>query len=196
MIHSRLAHRTLALSLLLFVLFGFVSAGYSFVSYHQARNKQILEHRQTLGRLQALVEKSHEIDRLAAAGQAQQASRIVFHATTTPLLIAQLQQQLQAIVTSNQAQFVRASELPTRHEDELTFAGLRLEVTGTVQSLSKILSTIEASVPILIVEKATIAADPMAQSAPDRIPQLAMSLAITVVSQTGASDATTAKTSE
>jgi hypothetical protein len=36
----------------------------------------------------------------------------------------------------------------------------------------------------------------MAQSDPDRIPQLAMSLAITVVSQTGASDATTAKTSE
>ena len=133
----------------------------------------------------ALVEQSPAIDHLAAVYNDDQFSKLVFKASTSPLLIAQLQQKLQAIVTGNQAQFVRASELPARDQHGITFAGLRLEVTGTIENLTNILKAIEASVPLLIVEKTTIAADPMAQTTPDRIPQLAMSLEITAISKIG-----------
>jgi len=181
---TRLVRRSAAAALLVIVLLGVARAAYTFISYHQARTAQILEQRHALGRLKALVERSGEIDALAAVHRSDQFSKLVFVAPTTPLLIAQLQKQMQAIVIANQAQFIRASELPARQELGLTLAGLKLEITGTIESLAKILEAIEALLPALIIEKTTIAADSMNQNLSDRIPQLAMTLEIVAVGHT------------
>lgn len=184
MIHlPRFLRIAIVLSPFLFGLIGLTVGVFTYVSYLQSRNAAIVEQRLTLGRLMALVEQSEAIDQLAAAYNDDQFSKLVFQASTTPLLIAQLQQQLQGIVMKNQAQFVRAGELPARDEQGFTFVGLRLEVTGAIENLTNVLKAIEASVPLLMVEKATITADPMAQTTSGRIPQLAMSLEITAISK-------------
>jgi len=180
---TRLFSRTLASALLLIVMLGFAYAAFTYLSYYASRSAQILEHRHALGRLLAFVEQSAEIDRLAAIHRPDEVSNLVFEASTTPLLIAQLQKQLQAIAMTNQAQFIRASELPARQHQGFTLAGLKLEVTGTIESLAKTLQAIESSVPALLIETATIAADPATQSNSNRIPQLAMSLQIFAVGQ-------------
>jgi hypothetical protein len=184
MMEAKLVRKTAAAALLLIVLMGFARAAYTYISYYQARTARILEQRHALGRLQALVDRSDEIDGLASSHSSDALARLVFEAPSPPLLIAKLQKQLQAIVIANQAQFIRASELPARRELGFTLAGLKLEVTGTIESLARTLEAIEASVPLLIIEEATIAADSINQNLPDRVPQLAMSLAIVAVGQT------------
>jgi Type II secretion system (T2SS), protein M subtype b len=183
MIESRLAHKTIALAILLIVLLGFARVGYIYVAYYQSRAAQILEQRKALGRLFALLEQADEVDRIAAAHEFKEATTLLFKAATTSLLMAQLQQQLQAIVTVNQAQFVRASELPVGQQQGFTFIGLRLDITGTIENLTRTVKAMETSVPALNIQKATITADPITQTAPDRMPQLAMSLEITAVSR-------------
>lgn len=180
---KRIFHRILALAVLLFLLLGAASSVYSYALSHHARSEQILEHRRALGRLKNLVAQSGDIDRLSAAHRAGQSHKLLHDAPTAPLLIAQLQRQLQATVIAQRAQFISAREIPAREEHGLTFVGLSLQVSGSIESLANVLKSVEAAMPVLFIEKATIAANPINQESADRMPLLALSLEVVAASQ-------------
>jgi hypothetical protein len=176
MIYSRLLPRLTALGLL-FMLF--LAAGWLtslFLSHLAQRSQDIDIQRRTLGRLEALIAQSGEIDRLLDAARSRQTGTAFFSAPSTPLLMAQLQQRLQSIVTARKAQFLRATEIPPAEREEITFVGIRLEITGTVQGLAQIVGSIESAMPFLFIDRALFTPDLSRGPDPQRPPTVALSV--------------------
>ncbi|HEY7765781.1 MAG TPA: type II secretion system protein GspM [Aestuariivirgaceae bacterium] len=179
-------HRILALAVILSLLFGAAGGVYSYALSYRARSDQILEHRRTLGRLEALVARSGDVDRLSETFHADQTPKLLHNAPTVPLLVALLRRQLQAKVTGHRAQFIGASEIPAREEHGITFVGLKLEISGSIDSLANVLTSLETAVPLLFIEKATIVANPMNLERADRMPLLALRVEVVAASQLNA----------
>ena len=103
----------------------------------------------------------------------------LFVAAPTPsLAMAQLQQILQPVISKQQAQFLRATEIPPIEREGLGFTGLRLELAGTIESLVNVVEAIESTVPLLFINRAVFAADPAGVRDPHHRPTVALTLEI------------------
>jgi Type II secretion system (T2SS), protein M subtype b len=180
---ARILRRLIILTVPLCVLLGIASTVYFCALSYRARSEQILDHRRLLGRLEALVAQAGDIDRLSAAHRAGQSSKLLHDTPTLPQLIVQLQRQIQTAVIGHRAQLISASEIQPREEHGLTFVGLRLEISGSMESLASALKALEAAVPLLFIEKAVIAAHPMNQESASRMPLLSLSLEVLAASR-------------
>jgi Type II secretion system (T2SS), protein M subtype b len=168
--------RLFAVSLVCLPLMALAWSLYAYFLHYGSRNETILAQRHILGKLEARIARADEIDRLIEIQKSGETSKFFFIAPSAPLVIAQVQQHLQSIVAANQAQFVRATEIPSSERNGISFAGLKLELSGNVESLAKTVETIESAVPLLFVERARFTGDPMNGVDPHRQPLLTLSL--------------------
>jgi general secretion pathway protein M len=81
---------------------------------------------------------------------------------------AELQARLRAIVTSNQSELLSAQVLPSRKIGDLASVGLRLQVRCSLESLQRILHSIETSQPLLFIDRAILRQEPIGASGPQR----------------------------
>jgi hypothetical protein len=149
-----------------------VPAALLYVSWQQLnlRGAEILRHRQTLGRLEALLARAEEIDRRLLLANSGQNAGLFLQAPSPAMMTARLQRQLQEIIAASQARFIRASEIPPLERDGITYAGIRLELSGSVESLARTVASIESVLPMLFVERAEFGGDLGAAHRADRPP--------------------------
>jgi hypothetical protein len=169
--------RLFALTLLLLPA---TAAGWPLYAYSlqfRMRASEIVAQRLSLGRLEALIARKHEIASLLATQKSGNIDRFFFPAEDTALSTARLQRQLMSIVAGNQARFIRSAEIPARDRNGLKFGGIRVELSGSIKSLGQTLEAIESAVPFLLVERAQLVANqPSGDSHQE--PVLALSLEV------------------
>jgi hypothetical protein len=125
----------------------------------QMRSAEIIQQRRTLGSLNALIGRAGEVERLLSAYDAGRNADLFLKAPSPAMMSAQLQRQLQQSIAANQARFLRASEIAPMSRDGIDFAGVRLELSGTIESLAKTVIAIESARPLLSIERAEFNTD-------------------------------------
>jgi hypothetical protein len=156
---SIVVSRLLALTLLLLPVTAVGWPLYAYSLQFRLRASEIVAHRQSLGRLEALIARKHEIASLLATHKSGNIDRFVHSAKGTALAIAQLQQQVMSLAVGNQARFVRSAEIPPKDRNGMKFSGIRVELTGSIKSLGQALDAIESAVPFLFIERARLIAN-------------------------------------
>lgn len=151
-------------------LVGTIHASYA----HRAR--EIGSYREALGRLEAIIATSDEIDNLVKSTQSGTDSRFFLAGATPQLMVAQLQQRLQSIAASHQAQFLRATEIASVEKQGFALGGIRIELTGSVQSIIGLIGAIETSIPLLFIQRVRVTGDALIDHDPNRRPILSISL--------------------
>ena len=71
-----------------------------------------------------------------------------------PLILADLQTRLRAIVTGQNGEMSSARALPPKRVDQQDYLGLRLQIRGTMKGVHSIVNAIEESTPFLFVDRA------------------------------------------
>jgi hypothetical protein len=175
---SIISMRLLAVTILCLPFFTVAWLFSLYFLHYGLRSENILSQRQTLGRLEALITRADEIDRLIELQNTAETNKFFFTAASTSLVVAQIQQRLQAIIAAQQAHFIRATEIPRSERRGISFTGVRLELSGHVESLARSVDAIESAVPLLFIEKARFTGDPLNSIDPDRQTSLVLSLDI------------------
>jgi type II secretion system (T2SS) protein M len=132
---------------------------YAGARHLQMRSAEIIQQRRTLGGLQTLVGRADEVERLLSVYEAGQNADLFLNAPSPAMMSAQLQRQLQQSIAASQARFLRASEIAPVSRDGIDFAGVRLELSGTIESLAKTVIAIESARPLLSIERAEFNSD-------------------------------------
>jgi hypothetical protein len=139
----------------------FVLGGAAHVYWQQVRlaSAELVGKRKILGRHEALLAQGDEIDVFAFTQRTRDKGRFFLDAPSSAAMVAQLQRRLQDIIVASQARFIRAGEIPPFERDGISYAGLRLELSGSVESLARALTSIDSAVPLLFIERAEFGAD-------------------------------------
>jgi hypothetical protein len=153
------------------------------------RAQDIGSNRKSLGRLEAMIARSDEIDSLIKAAETGNDSKFFLASATPQLMLAQLQQRLQSMAASHQAQFLRAAEIPSVEKEGFALAGVRIELTGSIESIAGLIESIETSAPWLFVERAHFTGDALIAHDPNRKPILSISLDVLASSASSPAEA-------
>jgi Type II secretion system (T2SS), protein M subtype b len=149
---------------------GTIYAGYA------RREREIESSRAALGSLEAIIATSDEIDRLVTSTQSGNRAKYFLAGDTPQLMLAQLQQHLQSIAASHQAQFLRATEIATVEKHGFALGGIRIELTGSIQSIGGLIGAIETSIPLLFIQRVRVTGDALGDHDRNRRPILSISL--------------------
>ena len=168
--------RCCALAILCLGLAAIVWLGGTIYADYARQAQEIGSYREALGRLEAMIAKSDEIDSLIETTQSANRSKFFLPGDTPQLMLAQLQQRLQSIAASHQAQFLRATEIASVEKQGLALSGVRIELTGSIESIIGLIGAIETSTPLLLIERAHVTGDALIYHDPNRRPILSLSL--------------------
>jgi len=151
--------RWLALGLSCVPFFVLAAAAHMYWQHVRLSGLELVEKRNILGRYEALLAIADEIDVIAFTQRTHNKGRFFLDAPSSAAMVAQLQRRLQDIIVASQARFIRASEIPPFAGNGINYAGLRLELSGSVESLARALTSIDTAVPFLFIERAEFGAD-------------------------------------
>jgi len=76
-----------------------------------------------------------------------------------PIIIADLQARLSSLITTRAGELNTAQALPPKARDGLDYLGLRLQFRAEMKNVQEILYALEASAPLLFVERAALRLD-------------------------------------
>ena len=168
--------RFCALAILCLALGVIIGLGCTIHASYARRSQDIDGYREALGRLEAIIERSDEIDSLIKSTQSGNDSRFFLAGDTPQLIVAQLQQRLQSIAASHQAQFLRATEIASVEKQGFALGGIRIELTGSIQSIIGLIGALETSIPLLFIQRVHVTGDALVAHDPNRRPILSISL--------------------
>jgi hypothetical protein len=94
--------------------------------------------------------------------------------TDEPLIIADLQTRLRAIVIGQNGELTSASTLPPRLVDKQAYLGLRLQLRATMAGTHTIISAIEGATPLLFIERAAMRMDERRDTGDEQPGELAL----------------------
>jgi len=151
---------------------------YAGARHFQIRSAEIIQQRRTLGSLQTLLGRADEVARLLSAFDAGHNAGLFLNAPSPAMMSAQLQRQLQQSIAASQARFLRASEIAPVSRDGIDFAGVRLELSGTIESLAKTVIAIESARPLLSIERAEFNSD-LVSGQTERVPLHSLTIDVT-----------------
>jgi hypothetical protein len=169
-------------SLFLLVLASALAVLYAGARHFQTQSAGIIEQRRMLGGLQTLVGRADEVERLLSSYDAIQSAGLFLNAPSAAMMSAQLQRQLQQSIAASQARFLRASEIAPASRDGIDFAGVRLEISGTIESLAKTVIAIESARPLLSIERAEFNSD-LTHGQSERVPLHSLTIDVTAPMQ-------------
>ena len=154
------ARRSAALSILLLLVLGGAWTVWALEAARQESLEAIAFKREILGKLMAMSRRSQELDAALARAQDNPGRAWFMAGESDALIVAQLQQRLQDVMSMHGAQLLRASEVEPMSRDGQDYRGLRIELGGAFDIVQRVLFEIEAGVPYLFITRAQIAADP------------------------------------
>lgn len=148
--------KTIALALLL--LAGLVSIGVSYliVTNFKASADQIVEKRQTLGRLESVASLRTMLENQSNSVAPAGISSDFLAGASEAVILADLQGRLNAMAAAHKVQVQSVGNLPIRSKDQIRYAGIATDVTGTDEAVHALLFDIETSIPYLVIRKVTL----------------------------------------
>lgn len=183
MIVPRLARQLTALALMVAAL-ALPAAGMAGLwSAYRDNALAIEEERRTLGRLLAMIN---------AAGDRDDASvdRDLFEdwfmgGQGPAHLTATLQTRVKSIAEATGVDVLQVGDLKPKTMDGITYAGIQLTMAGPIDALHQTLLAIETSKPLLFIEQAQLAANPVRDRGPSQPVFLTVELAVLAPTQPG-----------
>ena len=179
LLNSPLAvRRTIALLVLLaFLGLMIVTAAFAVFSIENAHNA-IREQRLALGRLQSAIsqmsnwnDSSDLVDSSASFGFLDGPSETIIR--------ADLQKRFMVAAAGHQVGVISVGNVPNFVRNQVNYAGLQANVSGTIEQLHSLLIELETTNPILFITELTIRAPGSLDSAPTRVaPRLEAQLRI------------------
>jgi hypothetical protein len=151
--------RGIAIGMSFVPLFVFGAAAHMYSQHVRLTGAELVGKRKILGGYEALLARAGEIDRFVFTQQTRDRSKFFLDAPSPAAMVAQLQRRLQDIIVASQARFIKAGEIPPFERDGIGYIGLRLELSGSIESLARTLTSIDSAVPLLFIERAEFGAD-------------------------------------
>jgi len=154
------ARKLVALALLALVILLPLAAAYGVLAAYQANEAQIVEKTEQLGKLEAIAHYASRLDN-AAPAPADAAFAGWFLAESDPAIAAaNLQARLKSVAQGQTVDVTQANNVKPRTVAGLNFIGVGLDMMGRAEGLHQTLQAIENATPLLVIEKATLRADP------------------------------------
>ncbi|MEX3012097.1 type II secretion system protein GspM [Hoeflea sp. TYP-13] len=152
---SKAVQRTLAIGILLLALSGIaLTITGALTSVIRAQNS-LDEKRQLLGHLQMITKQLPLVAEQTAASN-EAASREFLSGESESLIRANLQQRFKQIASAQRVSVISVGNAPDFVRNEVTYAGLQANLSGSIENLHKTLLALESSKPILFVTKLTV----------------------------------------
>lgn len=126
-------------------------------NWHHGLRADLEETSRTAGRLKSALEQANA---KTGAGARQTDAKTLgadfLQGVDDPLIIADVQTRLRAIVIGQNGELNSARALPARRVDQQDYIGLRLQLRGTLKGVHAMILAIEQSTPFLFVERAQL----------------------------------------
>lgn len=153
--------RILAAGLALLALFvGWVGLIAPVIDWYQARADQLAGLGSRIVREEALIETLPALKK-AAATAAQTPTRAVLNGTSDAIAGAELQEQVQAMATSANAQLTSIETLPAEQVGSYRRIGVRVELNAMLPVIVALLKSIEEAQPSMLVDDMHLTATPV-----------------------------------
>ncbi|WP_316205384.1 type II secretion system protein GspM [Bradyrhizobium sp. SZCCHNS3004] len=128
------------------------------------RNARIDDQGRLLARLKAIAAQASSIEVLASETDAQLQSGEFLTGANENVIAADLQTKLKTIVGNAGAQSRAIQSLPGRAVDQIRYSGVRLDLSGPLPAVMRVVHAIESTKPYLFIANATLKSGPPARS--------------------------------
>lgn len=122
----------------------------------QARKNAVLEQRETLGRLQAVLALKPLMEKTAQATLAADDRPEFLSGASDSVIQADLQTWLDEVARQNGVRVMSVGNAPALEQEGMRFAGLRADISGSNDGIQGTIFAIEAAKPYLIIRQAQI----------------------------------------
>ncbi|WP_119392172.1 type II secretion system protein GspM [Taklimakanibacter lacteus] len=157
---SPLARKLLAVALLLAVIALPLLLLYALVVNYQGNRAEIADKRDQLAKFEAIARYGARLDTKAPDPAAAAFAGWFLPDADPAIAAANLQAKLKAMAQGHVVDVIQASNVKPRTMAGLTLVGVHLEMMGRAEGIHATLADIEATQPLLIIEKANLRADP------------------------------------
>jgi len=147
--------RALAVTLLATVMIAVLATAYFAASGLERARASIVEQRVLLGRLQVAV-KQFSLEEARLQVPAQDISFSFLSGDSEPVIRAELQQRFKTAAMRYRVGVVSVGDVPNFEKEGISYTGLQANISGTIESLQKLLLELETSTPILFIPQITI----------------------------------------
>jgi hypothetical protein len=155
--YSLSIRRSMALGLLALVLAGgwWLVIDPIWKSYHDT-GRNIERTRELIDRHTAILQRKGEVDRRSSALAGLDKSGLYIVAANNEAAVAQLQAQLKELAARQETQVQSAAPLPFVEKDKLAMIGTRLDLSGPLSKVHRLIGAIEQAKPLLFIESAQV----------------------------------------
>ncbi|MGJ4946775.1 type II secretion system protein GspM [Bradyrhizobium sp. HKCCYLS20291] len=142
------------------------------------RDARIQDQRRLLARLNAIAGQVAGLETLASETESELKSGEFLAGANENVIAADLQTKLKAILANVGAQTRAVQTLPIRTIDQLRYSGVRIDLSGPLPAVTRVVHAIESAKPYLFVTNATLKSAPGLRQAAVEEPQLQAQLDI------------------
>src|SRR5262249_5485299 len=131
------------------------------MAFFADRDERIADQRKVLARLNGIVAQEANIQAIASDTNAQIQSGEFLNGPNENVISADLQTRLKALTEGAGTRSRTVQSLPARSADQLRYAGSRIDVVGSIQSIQRAVYAIETAKPYLFITVAAIRSVPI-----------------------------------
>lgn len=120
------------------------------------RDERIADQSKILARLRGVVAQESNIQAIASDTKSQLQSGEFLSGQNENVISADLQTRIKALTSGAGTQPRAVQALPVKAADQVRYAGARIEIVGSIQSIQRAVFAIESAKPYLFIAAATI----------------------------------------
>ena len=124
------------------------------------RDVRIQNQQLVLARLSAMAAQASRVDALASETNSEFQSGEFLTGANENVVAADLQTKLKTIMSSSGAQSRAIQSLPSRTADQIRYSGVRVDLTGPLPAVMRVVHAIESTRPYLFIFGATLKSGP------------------------------------
>jgi hypothetical protein len=132
------------------------------LTFFSERDERVADQGKVLARLKAVVAQESNIQTIASDTKTQLQSGEFLSGTNENVISADLQTRIKALTEGAGSRSRTVQALPVRTADHLRYAGSRIDIVGSIQSVQRAVYTIENAKPYLFITAAAIRSAPAA----------------------------------
>jgi general secretion pathway protein M len=121
-----------------------------------ARDAHIAEQRAVLARLDGIIAQEARIQAVGRDTDAQVQGAEFLHGPNDGVISAEMQTRLKAFTESSGARLRSVQALPPANREQLRHIGVRLEISGPIAAVQRVVHAVETAKPYLFVSAASL----------------------------------------
>ncbi len=155
--------RGLAFIILVGILSCLLASGWIITNLLTLEANAIQVKRERLGTLKSLVGLRQSLAGEDTFAISTSSPAEFLQGSSEPIIRSELQSRLNSIASAHGLQVISVGDSPTRLRDNIRYAGLQANLSGTIEAMHSTLFDIETSKPYLIIRRVSINATAAAQ---------------------------------